>query len=51
MKLNGKVAAIAGGTAGIGLGIAEEFLAEGASVALMALSADKAERVLAEFGV
>ncbi len=51
MKLEGRIAAITGGTAGIGRGIAEAFLAEGASVALMARNRDKAEKVLAEFGV
>jgi len=46
MKLAGQIAAITGGTAGLGLGIAEALLAEGASVALMARNADKARTVL-----
>ena len=40
------VAAITGGTAGIGLGIARAFLAEGASVALMARNPEKGELAL-----
>lgn len=51
MKLQGKIAAITGGTAGLGRGMAEAFLAEGASVALMARNADKGAKVLAELGV
>jgi 3-hydroxybutyrate dehydrogenase len=51
MKLQGQVAAITGGTAGIGRGIAEAFLAKGASVALMARNAEKAAGVLAEMNV
>ena len=50
-KLDGRVAAITGGTAGIGLGIAEAFLAEGASVALNGRSKEKADRVLDRLNV
>ena len=49
-RLAGRVAAITGGTAGIGLGIAEAYLAEGASVALMARNPEKGARALDGLG-
>lgn len=49
-QLAGRVAAVTGGTAGIGLGIAAAYLAEGAQVMLMARNAAKAEKVLADLG-
>ena len=50
MKLEGRIAAVTGGSAGIGRGIAEAYLAEGACVAVMARNAEKAEKMLAEVG-
>jgi NAD(P)-dependent dehydrogenase (short-subunit alcohol dehydrogenase family) len=48
MKLDGKVAVITGSTRGIGRAIAEDFLAEGASVVLSGRSRDKGAAALEE---
>ena len=47
-QLAGLTAAVTGGSAGIGRGIVEAFIGEGAQVALMARNRGKAERALEE---
>jgi len=50
MKLDGRTAAITGGTRGIGRGIAEAFLAEGANVVVNGRSPEKGAQALKEMG-
>jgi len=49
-KLDGKVAAITGGTRSIGRGMAEAFLAEGANVVVNGRSEEKGAAAIAEMG-
>jgi 3-oxoacyl-[acyl-carrier protein] reductase len=49
LGLQGKVALVTGGSKGIGRGIAEALVAEGARVALTSRSAERAREVAAEF--
>ena len=49
-QLDGKVAAVTGGSAGIGLGIAQAFVDEGAKVVLFARNPEKGEAAAAALG-
>ena len=50
MKLDNKIAVITGGNSGMGLGMAQEFAKQGASVAIFGRSEDTLERATAEIG-
>ena len=51
INLSGKVAAITGGSRGIGRGIAEALLKTGASVAINGRNEDKGQQAIKEIGV
>ena len=51
IDLSGKVAAITGGSRGIGRGIAEALLKTGASVAINGRNEDKGQQAIKEIGV
>ena len=51
LKLNGKVAVITGGSDGIGYGIAETFVREGASLILIARNKKKLEKVAMDLNI
>ena len=51
MKFNGEVAIITGGCGGIGKGLAESFVAEGAQVVIASENEDKLAQVARELGV
>jgi len=50
LQLQGKTALISGGTAGIGLAIAQELAREGASVIIVGRTKDKVDRAIKEIG-
>ena len=49
-RLENKIAVVTGGTSGIGLASAKEFAVQGATVAVLARSQEKADKVVAEIG-
>ena len=50
MKLENKVAIITGGTKGIGYGIAEEYLKEGAKITICSRNAQEGVKAAKELG-
>lgn len=50
MELQGKIAAITGGTQGIGLGIAQAYVDEGATVVIMGRNPENGARAVAQLG-